>query len=171
MAIELLSPRIDLEDEYFSMMAEFERSGESYWFFADARRDFVAYLRKMDSYTRGEGLPSGFVPYHTFWLVQDETRILGELRLRHDLTKELAIEGGHIGYNIRPSERRKGYGKLQLRLGLEKARELGLTRVLVTCNDNNQASARIIEANGGVLSGRGISPDSGAIVRQYWIEV
>jgi predicted acetyltransferase len=104
----------------------------------------------------------GFVPYHTFWLVQDETRILGELRLRHRLTEMLAIEGGHIGYNIRPSERRKGYGTLQLRLGLEKARGLRLTRVLVTCDDDNLPSAKIIETNGGVLSGRSISPESRA---------
>ena len=155
----------------FGMMDEFEQAGETYWFFAEARKDFDAYLLKVAQSARGEHLPYNFVPYDTFWLVQDGARILGELRLRHHLTDMLAIEGGHIGYNIRPGERRKGYGTLQLRLGLEKARELGLTRVLVTCDDDNLPSAKIIEANGGVLSGRAISPESGVPVRQYWIEL
>jgi predicted acetyltransferase len=171
MTLELITPRVDFKDEYLGMMDEFERSGESYWFFAEARQDFATYLYKMDNFTRGEGLPFGFVPFHIFWLVRDDARILGELRLRHRLTDMLAIEGGHIGYNIRPSERRKGYGTLQLRLGLEKARELGLERVLVTCDDDNLPSAKIIEVNGGVLSGRAISPESGVPVRQYWIEL
>ena len=171
MALELLLPRAGLKDEYFDMMDEFEQAGETYWFFAEARKDFDAYLLKVAQYARGECLPFGFVPYDTFWLVRDGARILGELRLRHHLTDMLAIEGGHIGYNIRPSERRKGYGTLQLRLGLEKARGLGLTRVLVTCDDDNLPSAKIIEANGGVFSGRSISPESGVPVRQYWIEL
>ena len=171
MALELVSPRIEFKDDYFGMMDEFELAGEHYWFFADARQDFAVYLRKVEGYARAERLPFGIVPYHSFWLVQDERHILGELRLRHRLTEALAIEGGHIGYNIRPAERRKGYGTLQLRLGLEKARGIGLTRVLVTCDDGNLPSAKIIEANGGVLSGRAISPESGVPVRQYWIEL
>jgi predicted acetyltransferase len=171
MTIELVSPRIELEEEYLGMIVELERAGETYWFFAEARRDFAGYLQKIDEYARSERLPYGIVPYHTFWLVRDETRVLGQLHLRHRLTAALAIEGGHIGYNIRPSERRKGYGTLQLRLGLEKAHGLGLTHVLVTCDDDNLPSAKIIEANGGVLSGRAVSPESGVLVRQYWIEV
>ena len=171
MALELLLPRAELRDEYFGMMDEFERAGESYSFFTEARQDFAAYLRKVDGYARGENLPFGFVPYHVFWLVRDETSILGELRLRNRLSELLVVEGGHIGYNIRPGERRKGYGTLQLRLGLEKARALGLARVLVTCNEDNLPSAKIIEANGGVLTGRAISPHSGTPIRQYWIEL
>ena len=171
MTLELVFPRAELKDEYFRVMDEFEQAGESYWFFAEARKDFAAYLQKITQYAQGVNLPYSFVPFHNFWLVQDNARILGELRLRHHLTEMLAIEGGHIGYNIRPSERRKGYGTLQLRLGLEKARELGLARVLVTCDDDNLPSAKIIEANGGVLSGKAISPESGVPVRQYWIEL
>jgi predicted acetyltransferase len=171
MALELVLPRADLKDEYFGMMDEFERAGETYWFFAQARKDFGVYLRTVDDYAHGKRLLFGFVPYHTFWLVQDGTHILGQLHLRHRLTDLLAIEGGHIGYNIRPGERRKGYGTLQLGLGLEKAREMGLGRVLVTCDDDNLPSAKIIEANGGVLSGRAVSPHSGALVRQYWINI
>src|SRR3990172_1419113 len=151
MAIELVSPRIELKDEYTGMMDEFERAGETRRIIAEARRDFAAYVHKVAGYARSEHLPPGMVPYHTFWLVRDDARILGELRLRHRLTDSMAIEGGHIGYNIRPSERRKGYGRLQWGLGLEKARGIGLARVLVTCDDDNLPSAKIIEANGGVL--------------------
>ena len=171
MTLELIFPRSEFKDEYFGMMDEFEQAGETYWFYAEARKDFAAFLRKTADSAQGKHLPYNFVPFHTFWLVRDETHILGELRLRHRLTDMLAIEGGHIGYNIRPSERRKGYGTQQLGLGLEKARALGLARVLVTCDDDNLPSAKIIEANGGELSGKAISMQSGALVRQYWIDI
>ena len=107
----------------------------------------------------------------TYWLVKDNEIVLGESRLRHRLTPALENEGGHIGYAIRPRQRRKGYGTCILRLTLEKARDMGLDRVLVTCDTDNLASARIIEKNGGALAGYGISPQSGIQVSQYWIDL
>ena len=60
-------------------------------------------------------------------------------------------DGGHIGYSIRPSYRRRGYGHRILQLALEKCGDLGMERVLVTCDEDNAASRRIIEANGFVF--------------------
>jgi len=77
--------------------------------------------------------------------------VIGRVTLRHQLTEWLLKAGGHIGYDIRPSKRRIGYDSQILALVLPKARELGLTRVLVTCDETNIGSMKIIEANGGEL--------------------
>ena len=106
-----------------------------------------------------------------FWLVRGGTAIVGTSQLRHTLTPDLEHEGGHIGYNIRPSQRRKGYGTRLLGLLLGKARGLGLQRVLLTCDTDNVASARIIEKNGGRLDSDGISGKSGKPISRYWIEL
>ena len=82
----------------------------------------------------------------------------------------MMIEGGNIGYAIRPSERRKGFGTLILRLTLEKAKNIGLTRVLVTCDADNVASRKIIERNGGVLAGQVVSEHTGKLVMRYFID-
>jgi predicted acetyltransferase len=96
--------------------------------------------------------------------------VLGTARLRHRLNESLRNAGGHIGYDIRPSERRKGYGNAILAMVLPRARELGLRRVLLTCAADNVASARIIERNGGVLESRGRLPDGRELLR-YWIDL
>lgn len=92
--------------------------------------------------------PPGVLPYEDFWLVEQDTW-LGLLTLRLHLDAQFEHTGGHIGYVIRPSKRRCGYGTMLLRLGLEKARERGLERALLTCNATNIGSRKIIEANGG----------------------
>jgi predicted acetyltransferase len=119
----------------------------------------------------GIDLPPGIVPMTSFWLVEDDQTVIGESRLRHRLTPALEIEGGHIGYAIRPSARRKGYGTRILALTLERARVMGLRQVLVTCNTDNIASARIIEKNGGLLDGYALSPHSRVQISRYWISI
>ena len=94
---------------------------------------------------------------------------MGMSRLRHGLVPHLKKEGGHIGYHIRPSERNQGYGTRILGLTLDKARELGLSEVRVTCDQDNIASVRVIEKNGGRKTGEAISERTGNRVNQYWI--
>jgi len=81
---------------------------------------------------------------------EGESRILGTINLRHYLNDFLKEGGGHIGYSTRPNERRKGYATAMLKLCLEKCREQGIMDVLVSCDDNNIASRKTIEACGGV---------------------
>ena len=76
---------------------------------------------------------------------------------------------GHIGYKIRPSERRKGYGKLICRLAIGEARKLGIGDILITCDDDNIGSRKIIEANGGQLQDI-IDNNRAALTRRYWIK-
>src|SRR5436190_1216366 len=88
----------------------------------------------------------GQLPFFEYWLI-DQQEWIGNLTLRPRITERFLHAGGHIGYQIRPGKRRRGYGTLLLRLGLEKAREQGLCRVLLTCDETNVGSKKIIAAN------------------------
>jgi len=171
--IQLLEPTVELGEAFLSMVQEYRAVGEDrYQDIEEIRRgDFGAFVRHLEDSARGVGLPDGYVPASTFWLVRDGRRVLGCSRLRHRLTQSLLREGGHIGYDIRPSERRKGYGTRILARTLERARDRGLRRVLVTCDTDNVASARIIQNNGGKFESEMISERSGKPVSRYWIEL
>ena len=130
--------------------------------------DFETLLGRLEAERRGENLPPGRVPQTTFWL-ELEQKYLGRAVIRHMLNETLLLIGGHIGYDIRPSERRHGYGTLALRLALPKARELGLERALITCDEENVASRRIIEGNGGLLEN--VAEHAGIRKLRFWVEL
>jgi predicted acetyltransferase len=165
--MRLVTPSVQWQSAFLEMARECESAGERRY--ALALRDFEAYLRRIDAGRRREGLPEGWVPGTESWLVH-EGKIVGCVRLRFELTPDLENEGGHVGYDVRPSMRRLGYGTALLRLALIEARALGLRRILVTCDEDNLGSIKVIERNGGVLAGRGMSKETGKTVRQYWIE-
>ena len=122
--------------------------------------DFVAYL---EADTLPEtGRPAGHVPQSTWWLVEG-SEYLGRISLRHELTDWLREYGGHIGYEVRPSARRRGHATRMLRLVLPHVAALGIDPVLVTCDEDNVASTKVIEAAGGVLE------DVRGIKRRYWV--
>ena len=87
------------------------------------------------------------------------------------MNEELKLIGGHLGADIRKSERKKGFGALILKLTLEKAGELGLGKVLITCDKNNIASAKTIEKCGGVFEKEIVREETGTIFLHYWIEL
>ena len=136
--------------------------------------DFEDYFAKLTLKTGDIQLPDGTlikrVPSDIFWLVDGET-LIGEAGVRYALNDWLIKIGGHVGYGIRPKFQRQGYGKLILKLALEKLREAGLRRALVTCYDHNLASAGVIEANGGVLENIIEDPRGGGKSRRYWIDL
>lgn len=115
--------------------------------------EYGAWLCKRVAMGRGIGLETWQVPENTYWLYADGQPV-GYGKLRHRLTEALKETGGHIGYGIRPSQRGKGYGRLILKLLLEKARELGIAEVLIDCLAENELSRKVIEANGGALKKR-----------------
>lgn len=111
------------------------------------------------------------VPAHLFLLVQTESsRLFGAIQIRHHIDHPNLIEtGGHIGYGICPSERRKGYATNMLALALPEAKKIGLSRLLVTCKDANLGSRKVIESNGGVFERTTL--DEGQLARRYWIQL
>ena len=130
--------------------------------------DFSAYLALIADRADANLVPPGHVASDTYVLKDDTGRIYGMASLRHELTDALLVSGGHIGYGIRPSERGKGYGTRQLALALEKYRERGVDKVLVTCDQDNAASAKVAMHNGGIL-GDEIVEEDGNILQRYWI--
>lgn len=166
--ITLIEPTLELEQELIAMAEEFRSAGDDRY--KSARDDFSAYVHGLLAAASGVNLPPGHVPSSEFWLVSGK-HIIGRSKLRHVLSPTLKEEGGNIGYDIRPSERKKGYGTLILKLTLEKARERRSDRVLVTCDTDNLGSAKIIEKNGGKLQDQAISTRSGKLISRYWIEL
>lgn len=129
---------------------------------------FDEYVGQLHRESRGQDLPIGYEPHTVFWLVEGN-RYLGRLDIRHQLNEWLSTVGGHIGYDIRPTERGKGLGKLQLELGLQKARELGFEKVLITCDVDNVPSNTVIKANGGVLESTHPVAPGKPDKNRYWI--
>lgn len=141
------------------------------WPLTQLVEDFPAYVTFLKDSSLGVGLKDGWVPSSTYFLVNGSCRILGVANLRHRLTEHLLREGGHIGYSVRPSERRKGHATAMCAMVLEKAREMGIERVLITCDKDNLASARVIQKNVGVLENETISNETGKIKQRYWIDL
>jgi len=117
------------------------------------KRNALAYLKRVENYRRGIGLPKGYVPGSSFWLV-DGQHYLGSGDVRHYLTDSLRKLGGNIGYSINPLFWRHGLGTMQLGLLLQEAQKLRIAKPLITCFDGNAASAKIIEKHGGVLQNK-----------------
>jgi predicted acetyltransferase len=111
------------------------------------------------------------VPAHLFLLADTESsKLFGAIQIRHHINHPNLIEtGGHIGYGICPSERRKGYASRMLALAILEAKKIGLSRLLVTCKDANIGSRKVIESNGGVFERTAF--DEGQLARRYWIKI
>ncbi len=123
---------------------------------------------RAESIQKRTRVPEGFVPETLFFLTDDqETKLFGAVDIRHALNDYLLQFGGHIGYGIVPSERRKGYAKIQLALTLPIAHAMGLQKVLITCADTNTGSAKTIESAGGVLENK--VEEDGVLMRRYWV--
>lgn len=117
--------------------------------------------------------PPGMVHCDHYWItdgdgagdgVGDDGQVVGFLALRHTLNDFLLEQGGHVGYSVRPSRRREGHASAALRLSVRRAAELGIARLLVTCDHDNRASAATIESCGGVLEDRRLGK------LRYWID-
>lgn len=132
---------------------------------------FARYLDALAERELGVDLSVGQVP-STFLFAFVVPRIVGRTSIRHRLDARLERIGGHIGYAVVPELRRRGYGTEILRQSLVIARSrFGLRRVLVTCDDDNVGSIRVIENNGGVLANVVTEPRLPKSKRRYWIEI
>jgi predicted acetyltransferase len=128
---------------------------------------FARYLERLE---RDKHSPREGRVRHTYLIATAGDAIIGRVSLRHTLNERLRECGGHLGFGVVPSHRRKGYGTQMLRQSLPIARALGIDRVLLTCDDRNLGSIRIIESCGGVFEDTRPRAEGG-ITRRYWIQL
>ncbi|GAA1577243.1 GNAT family N-acetyltransferase [Kribbella karoonensis] len=169
---ELIEPTVALRDSWLESAAEWgseHQDGAGMWEAGDlsTAEGFAAWvqrLREQDDDSRPT--TPDWVPASYWWIVEDDT-YLGAITLRHRLNDKLLEGGGHIGYGVRPSARGRGVASWALAEVLDRARARGMDRVLVTCDKDNEPSARTIERNGGVLED--IRDTWLGPARRYWI--
>lgn len=177
--MQLVKPSIEYKSSFIEAVKEYQQELEEgnhvrnnhykSLNIGDLNSNFQGYVDIILSKEQGLNTPEGHVPESTLWLV-DNGQYLGRVNIRHQLTDFLLKEGGTIGYDIRPTQRGKGYGKRMLKLALIKAKELGIEKVLITCNVNNIPSKKVIEANGGIIENRIKSVEKGKPDKlRYWI--
>jgi predicted acetyltransferase len=126
-------------------------------------------LERLRQCALGSEIASGFVAHETFWLVADGGQVVAVSNLRLSLTPALRVNGGNIGYGVRPSARRQGYATTILRETLARAKARGLERVLVTAHRPNLGSVRAILNNGGILDSEELLPGQPEVLQRYWI--
>jgi predicted acetyltransferase len=164
-------PREDEEQEFLRAHRVTTPEVPNFLHYYEEGMPFARYLEALKQCARGEHLPPNHVP-STFLFAFEGSRIVGRVSIRHELNDFLLRFGGHIGYVVVPEFRRRGYATAMLGLSVQFAREqLGIERVLVTCDDDNVGSIRTIEKNGGVLENVVSGPDLATPKRRYWIEV
>ena len=129
---------------------------------------FDDYIKQLEDHRAGINLPRRFVP-STFLIAEVDGDLVGRTSIRHRLNEFLLHEGGHIGYGVLPTHRRRGYATEILRQSLIIVRSMGVDRTLVTCDDDNIGSIRAIEACGGQLENV-VTNEQGAPRRRYWID-
>ncbi len=166
--MNLRLPRPD--DESTVALAQIELAADDFEFaFQDPDEPWTSYVDRVEKQSRGVDVAPGQVPA-TFLLAVADGEIVGRVSIRHELNDYLERFGGHIGYAVRPAYRRHGYATAILREALDIVRPLGLTRVLLICDDSNAASIRTIESCGGVLERIDTSSDAEP-TRRYWIDL
>ena len=135
-----------------------------------AEPDFAAYVRWTRGWAAGRDIPGHFVP-NTYLVAVIGNEIVGRTSIRHRLNAQLMNIGGHVGYGVTPSREGQGVATEILRLSLPICLELGLDRILVTCDQDNIPSRRVIEKNGGEFENAFSSPELPVPKLRYWIDI
>ncbi|BBH19132.1 acetyltransferase [Paenibacillus baekrokdamisoli] len=169
--LRVVQPSIDYREVYLSFYEDWKSSGEDMvpWVIEKEPTNFQSMIDFLYEQDSEEKLKNDWVPHSTYWLMDESKQVVGAVNIRHRLNEKLFNSGGHIGYGIRPSERRKGYATFLLSAALEKTRNLGINRVLVVCDKGNIGSERTIIKNGGQFESEFVEED-GNVVRRFWID-
>ena len=151
--IRLESPSEIYRESFFAAMAEFASEGAPQVSPDLTREGFPAYVQRLHDHAAGRNLPEGYIPSKEFWIV-DEEGYAGRIILGLAYYPSPERVGNHVGYIVRPSKRRRGYATEALRSLLAEARRLEIPRLMLVCDEDNVASRKVIEKNGGTFLGR-----------------
>lgn len=152
--LSLVEPRLEHQQDHEAMLQEFFNNDEP--IIPRAMRikpheSYQDFLQRTADRKEGKNLPWQRVPASLYFIINKENKLIGCINIRHRLNEWLEKIGGHIGYGIRPSERKKWYATIALKLALEKCKELNITNPIVICDKENIWSAKVIQNNGWVL--------------------
>ncbi len=170
--IKLVRPSVEFKDSFLKALVEFQNEGLP-WVMDlkvdELRRDFdrfvQAELNKRTLWTKDTP-----VDETELWAILNDVYV-GRISIRHKLNADLHLMGGHIGYDTRPSYRERGIANAMLKLALPIAKQLGIKEALLTCNESNLPSIKVIEKNGGVLKETRLQFEGGPMKRYYWIQL
>jgi predicted acetyltransferase len=166
--MRLIPPDLRYAETFKRYVEDYRRAGDAERVskYEAGAKDFPAYVESLRLAALGINLPVDKVPYHTFWLM-DGDEVVGIVRVRPRPTPKIELYDGHIGYDVAPSHRGKGYGTLLLRMALVEARRLGLSRVFVNCAKTNVLSQRVIERCGGQALEEVFDEEKGRVTCRY----
>lgn len=170
--IKLISPNLNLKDQIEEYKREFIVNSDSMDGCAGLGdvENFEEWIQILKDNSDVKTVRDGFVTSSTYLAVRElDNKIVGMIDIRHFLNDYLKIFGGHIGYSVRKSERKKGYAKMMLSLALEECRKINISRVLITCSKDNIPSMKTILSQNGELENEILKGDK--ITCRYWIDL
>lgn len=171
--IRLLSPSMEYDEDIMQFRKEIleAKDADSFAGCGSLRNCTTTeeWLRVLTIMEHEDTCPAGSVTSNTYIAVRTtDNRIVGVIDLRHHIDHPiLGLWGGHIGYSVRPSERKKGYAKEMLRQDLQKCKEKGIEKVLITCSQDNLSSMKTILTNGGIFENEVCV--EGEYINRYWV--
>lgn len=173
MRLYLVKPDLVYFEQYKEMY--YEWLGQEHinpWFFktrCDTLENFADFVQMLDNCEKGKA-DKQYASQTAYFAVDENDRLIGGVSIRHYLTIDGYNFGGHIGYGVRPSERKKEYGTEMLKLALEEAKRLKIYKVLLACLETNIGSNRVIQKCGGVFENK-VKDSDNSIINRYWIDV
>jgi predicted acetyltransferase len=168
----LIRPTSEYASQIIEYRQEFLDAGDSMDGTGPLRRfeNPEEYIKICAEYEDTTTVPSHLVPATQFFFIRkSDNKLVGMIQIRHRFNDYLEKYAGHIGYSVRPSERRKGYAKEMLRMTLPFCREIGIDKVMITCVDGNSGSEKTILANGGVYEYTIHEPNENKDLKRFWI--
>lgn len=172
--LTLMVPTKEFNNEIISFREEFLRFGSSMDGCSSLKRmnNPNDWLKHIEDLSKIETVPENLVLSTQFIYVREsDSRIIGMIDIRHYFNDFLEKYAGNIGYAVRPTERRKGYAKKMLHDCLPYCRKIGLSRILISCADTNEASRKTILSNGGKYESTVFEPKSSVYLERYWIDL
>lgn len=176
--ITLVKPTIEYKQQAKEMIEEarkYDSDNPDIWAGYSSMQNCKSYeewLQKLEEDLDFENIKPGRVPAATYFSVRkSDNKIIGLINIRYELNEYLENFSGHIGYSIRATERRKGYGRKQLLLALEKCLEIPINNVLITCIENNIGSEKVIKSCGGIYEDTRYSEEEKYNFKRYWIDL
>ena len=170
----LIKPSASYAQQISEYRQEFLDADDSMYGCGPLRRieDPLEYIKICEDYADPERVPAELVQATQLFLIRkSDDKLVGMIQIRHYFNDYLEKYAGHIGYSVRPSERRKGYAKAMLKAALPLCKEIGLDKVLISCIDGNIGSEKTILANGGVYESTVCEPKSNRNLKRFWITI